>query len=50
MYAIYCKPCPLLLISTKNVLNVCKPLQVMSFSHNTISFHGFFFFFFFFFF
>ncbi|MFS7988629.1 hypothetical protein Hanom_Chr11g01037161 [Helianthus anomalus] len=39
MYVIYYKVCPLSLISLENILNVCKPLQVMSFSHNTVSFH-----------
>ncbi|MFS7950697.1 hypothetical protein Hanom_Chr07g00586231 [Helianthus anomalus] len=32
MYVSYCKLCTLSLIIAENVLNVCKPLQVMSFS------------------
>ncbi|KAJ0677557.1 putative ubiquitin-conjugating enzyme E2, ubiquitin-conjugating enzyme/RWD [Helianthus annuus] len=34
MYVTYCKLCPLSSIITENVLDVCKPLQVMSFSPN----------------
>ncbi|MFS7974156.1 hypothetical protein Hanom_Chr09g00865301 [Helianthus anomalus] len=32
IYVTYCKLCHLSLIITENVLDVCKPLQVMSFS------------------
>ncbi|MFS8027059.1 hypothetical protein Hanom_Chr16g01494171 [Helianthus anomalus] len=35
-----CKLCPLSLKSTKTILDVCKVLHVMSFSPNSISFHG----------
>ncbi|MFS7988832.1 hypothetical protein Hanom_Chr11g01039491 [Helianthus anomalus] len=38
MYVTYCKLCPLSSIITENVLNVCKPLQVMSFSPNLVIF------------
>ncbi|MFS7946816.1 hypothetical protein Hanom_Chr06g00540761 [Helianthus anomalus] len=38
MYVIYCKLCPLSSIITENVLDVCKPLQVMSFSPNPVNF------------
>ncbi|MFS7904536.1 hypothetical protein Hanom_Chr01g00037271 [Helianthus anomalus] len=38
MYVTYCKLCPLSLIITENVLDVCKPLQVMSFSPNSVNF------------
>ncbi|MFS7914884.1 hypothetical protein Hanom_Chr02g00158811 [Helianthus anomalus] len=38
MYVTYCKPCPLSSIITENVLDVCKPLQVMSFSPNSVNF------------
>ncbi|MFS7895162.1 hypothetical protein Hanom_Chr04g00383771 [Helianthus anomalus] len=38
MYVTYCKLCPLFSIITENVLDVCKPLQVMSFSPNSIIF------------
>ncbi|MFS7889302.1 putative Acyl carrier protein (ACP) [Helianthus anomalus] len=34
MYVTYCKLCPISSIITENVLDVCKPLQVMSFSPN----------------
>ncbi|MFS7946890.1 hypothetical protein Hanom_Chr06g00541691 [Helianthus anomalus] len=37
MYITYCKLCPLSSIITKNVLDVCKPLQVMSFSPNSVN-------------
>ncbi|MFS8034635.1 hypothetical protein Hanom_Chr17g01583441 [Helianthus anomalus] len=40
MYATYCKLCPLSLISTKTVLDVCKVLQSMSFSLNSVIFYG----------
>ncbi|MFS7909740.1 hypothetical protein Hanom_Chr02g00098121 [Helianthus anomalus] len=40
MYVAYCKVCPLSSIITENVLDVCKPLHVTSFSPNTVSFHG----------
>ncbi|MFS7925024.1 hypothetical protein Hanom_Chr03g00279531 [Helianthus anomalus] len=36
----YYKLCPLSSKSTKNVLDVCKPLHVMSFYPNSISFHS----------
>ncbi|MFS7947723.1 hypothetical protein Hanom_Chr06g00551581 [Helianthus anomalus] len=35
-----CKPCPLSSIITENILDVCKPLQVMSFSINLVNFCG----------
>ncbi|MFS8008723.1 hypothetical protein Hanom_Chr14g01276121 [Helianthus anomalus] len=38
MYVTYCKLCPLSLIITENVLDVCKLLQVMSFSPNSVNF------------
>ncbi|MFS7949300.1 hypothetical protein Hanom_Chr16g01453411 [Helianthus anomalus] len=38
MYVTYCKLCPLSSIITENVLDVCKPLHVMSFSPNSINF------------
>ncbi|MFS7925381.1 hypothetical protein Hanom_Chr04g00284211 [Helianthus anomalus] len=38
MYVTYCKLCSLSSIITENVLDVCKPLQVMSFSPNSINF------------
>ncbi|MFS7985841.1 hypothetical protein Hanom_Chr11g01003371 [Helianthus anomalus] len=38
MYVTYCKLCPLSSIITGNVLDVCKPLQVMSFSPNLVNF------------
>ncbi|MFS7983005.1 hypothetical protein Hanom_Chr11g00969451 [Helianthus anomalus] len=38
MYVTYCKLCPLSSIITENVLDVCKPLQVMSFSLNLVNF------------
>ncbi|MFS7902110.1 hypothetical protein Hanom_Chr01g00007381 [Helianthus anomalus] len=38
MYVIYCKLCPLSSIITENILDVCKPLQVMSFSPNSVNF------------
>ncbi|MFS7889558.1 hypothetical protein Hanom_Chr00s000004g01608431 [Helianthus anomalus] len=38
MYVTYCKLCPLSSIITENVLDVCKLLQVMSFSTNSINF------------
>ncbi|MFS7980060.1 hypothetical protein Hanom_Chr10g00934941 [Helianthus anomalus] len=40
MYVTYCKLCPLSSIITENVLDVCKPLQVMSFSHDSVNFCG----------
>ncbi|MFS8027024.1 hypothetical protein Hanom_Chr16g01493761 [Helianthus anomalus] len=40
MYAIYYKLCPLSSIYTRNVLDVCKLLQVMSFSLNSVIFYG----------
>ncbi|MFS7982269.1 hypothetical protein Hanom_Chr10g00960821 [Helianthus anomalus] len=40
MYVTYCKLCPLSSIITENVLDVCKPLQVMSFSPNSVNFCG----------
>ncbi|MFS7913502.1 hypothetical protein Hanom_Chr02g00142551 [Helianthus anomalus] len=38
MYVTYCKLCPLFSVITENVLGVCKPLQVMSFSLNSVNF------------
>ncbi|MFS8005372.1 hypothetical protein Hanom_Chr13g01236521 [Helianthus anomalus] len=38
MYVTYCKLCHLSSIITENVLDVCKPLQVMSFSPNSVNF------------
>ncbi|MFS7908672.1 hypothetical protein Hanom_Chr01g00085891 [Helianthus anomalus] len=38
MYVTYCKLCPLFSIITENILDVCKPLQVMSFSPNSVTF------------
>ncbi|MFS7971837.1 hypothetical protein Hanom_Chr09g00837551 [Helianthus anomalus] len=38
MYVIYCKLCPLFSITIENVLEFCKPLQVMSFSPNSVNF------------
>ncbi|MFS7980038.1 hypothetical protein Hanom_Chr10g00934701 [Helianthus anomalus] len=38
MYVTYCKLCPLSSIITENVLDVCKPLQVMFFSPNSVNF------------
>ncbi|MFS8029505.1 hypothetical protein Hanom_Chr16g01523081 [Helianthus anomalus] len=38
MYITYCKLCPSSSIITKNVLDVCKLLQVMSFSPNSVKF------------
>ncbi|MFS7909597.1 hypothetical protein Hanom_Chr02g00096441 [Helianthus anomalus] len=38
MYVTYCKLRPLSSIITENVLDVCKPLQVMSFSPNSVNF------------
>ncbi|MFS8027627.1 hypothetical protein Hanom_Chr16g01500921 [Helianthus anomalus] len=38
MYVIYYKLCLLSSIITENVLDVCKPLQVMSFSTNSVNF------------
>ncbi|MFS7999895.1 hypothetical protein Hanom_Chr12g01172011 [Helianthus anomalus] len=38
MYVTYCKLCPLSSIIAENVLDVCKPLQVMSFSPNSVNF------------
>ncbi|MFS7888309.1 hypothetical protein Hanom_Chr00s000001g01593431 [Helianthus anomalus] len=35
-----CKLYPLSSISKKNILDVCKPLHVMSLSPNSVSFHG----------
>ncbi|MFS7902283.1 hypothetical protein Hanom_Chr01g00009451 [Helianthus anomalus] len=40
MYVIYYKVCPLSLISSENILNVCKPLHVMFFSPNSVNFHS----------
>ncbi|MFS7998223.1 hypothetical protein Hanom_Chr12g01151201 [Helianthus anomalus] len=40
MYVDYCKLCSLSSIITENVLDVCKPLHVTSFSTNTVSFLG----------
>ncbi|MFS7915935.1 hypothetical protein Hanom_Chr02g00171231 [Helianthus anomalus] len=38
MYVTYCKLCPLYSILTENVLDICKLLQVMSFSSNSVIF------------
>ncbi|MFS8028113.1 hypothetical protein Hanom_Chr16g01506651 [Helianthus anomalus] len=38
MYVTYCKLCHLSSIITENVLDVCKLLQVMSFSPNLVNF------------
>ncbi|MFS8005022.1 hypothetical protein Hanom_Chr13g01232591 [Helianthus anomalus] len=38
MYVTYCKLYPLSSIITENVLDICKPLQVMSFSPNLVNF------------
>ncbi|MFS7909098.1 hypothetical protein Hanom_Chr01g00090791 [Helianthus anomalus] len=38
MYVTYCKLCTLSSIITENVLDVCKLLQVMSFSPNSDNF------------
>ncbi|MFS7980037.1 hypothetical protein Hanom_Chr10g00934691 [Helianthus anomalus] len=38
MYVTYCKLCTLSSIITENVLDVCKPLQVISFSPNSVNF------------
>ncbi|MFS7896106.1 hypothetical protein Hanom_Chr00s004927g01727041 [Helianthus anomalus] len=40
MYVTYCKLCPLSSIITENVpvLDVCKPLQIMSFIPNSVKF------------
>ncbi|MFS7903775.1 hypothetical protein Hanom_Chr01g00028051 [Helianthus anomalus] len=38
MYVTYCKLCLLSSINTETVLDVCKPLQVMSFSLNSVNF------------
>ncbi|MFS8018569.1 hypothetical protein Hanom_Chr15g01393541 [Helianthus anomalus] len=35
MYVTCCKLCPLSSIITENVLDVCKPLQIVSFSPNS---------------
>ncbi|MFS8027829.1 hypothetical protein Hanom_Chr16g01503321 [Helianthus anomalus] len=40
MYATYCKLCPFSLISTKTILDVYKPLQIMSFSPDAVIFYG----------
>ncbi|MFS7986462.1 hypothetical protein Hanom_Chr11g01010641 [Helianthus anomalus] len=40
MYVTYCKLCPLSSIITENVFDVCKHLQVMSFSPNSVNFCG----------
>ncbi|MFS7888868.1 hypothetical protein Hanom_Chr00s000002g01600131 [Helianthus anomalus] len=38
MYVTYCKTCHLSSVITENVLDVCKPLQVMSISPNSVNF------------
>ncbi|MFS7914968.1 hypothetical protein Hanom_Chr02g00159761 [Helianthus anomalus] len=38
MYVTYCKLSPLSSIITENVPNVCKPLQVMSFTLSSVIF------------
>ncbi|MFS7984419.1 hypothetical protein Hanom_Chr11g00986211 [Helianthus anomalus] len=40
MYITYCKLCPVFSIITENVLDICKPLQVMFFSPNSVNFCG----------
>ncbi|MFS8005560.1 hypothetical protein Hanom_Chr13g01238751 [Helianthus anomalus] len=40
MYVTYCELCPLFSIISENVLDVCKALQVMSFSPNSVNFCG----------
>ncbi|MFS7952684.1 hypothetical protein Hanom_Chr07g00609831 [Helianthus anomalus] len=39
-YVTYCKLCHLTSIITENVLDVCKPLQIMFFSPNSVNFCG----------
>ncbi|MFS7939938.1 hypothetical protein Hanom_Chr05g00457761 [Helianthus anomalus] len=36
MYVTYCKVCTLSSIITENILDVCKPLHVTSFSPNLV--------------
>ncbi|MFS7945568.1 hypothetical protein Hanom_Chr06g00525811 [Helianthus anomalus] len=38
MYVTYCKTCHLSSVTTENVLDVCKPLQVMSISPISVNF------------
>ncbi|MFS7930578.1 hypothetical protein Hanom_Chr04g00345921 [Helianthus anomalus] len=38
MYTTYCNLCHLFSIYTRNVLNICKPLQIMSFNLNSVIF------------
>ncbi|MFS8012044.1 hypothetical protein Hanom_Chr14g01316081 [Helianthus anomalus] len=38
MYVTYCKRCHLSSIITENILDVCKLLQIMSFSPNSVNF------------
>ncbi|MFS7945721.1 hypothetical protein Hanom_Chr06g00527521 [Helianthus anomalus] len=38
IYVTYCKLCPSSSIITENVLDFCKPLQVMYFSPNSVNF------------
>ncbi|MFS7948399.1 hypothetical protein Hanom_Chr06g00559581 [Helianthus anomalus] len=40
MYVTYCKLCHLSSIITENVLDVCKPSQVMFFSPDSVNFCG----------
>ncbi|MFS7979000.1 hypothetical protein Hanom_Chr10g00922191 [Helianthus anomalus] len=40
MLILDCKVCPLSSKITKNVLHVCKPLHIMSFNPNSVSFFG----------
>ncbi|MFS7982822.1 hypothetical protein Hanom_Chr10g00967281 [Helianthus anomalus] len=40
IYVTYCKLCHLSSIIIENVLDVCKPLQVKSFSHNSVNFYS----------
>ncbi|MFS8003761.1 hypothetical protein Hanom_Chr13g01217721 [Helianthus anomalus] len=40
MYATYYKLCPLSLISTVTVLDVCNTLHAMSFNSSSVSFYG----------
>ncbi|MFS7960229.1 hypothetical protein Hanom_Chr08g00700791 [Helianthus anomalus] len=40
MLTLDCKVCLLSSKSTTNIIDGCKPLHVMSFSPNSVSFHG----------
>ncbi|MFS8012951.1 hypothetical protein Hanom_Chr14g01327051 [Helianthus anomalus] len=39
MFTLYCKLCPLSSKYTRNILNVCKSLHVISLCPNSVSFH-----------